>query len=267
VTVTATDTKPIPVQAPARRRRRHPVLFTVVLLVALLGLLAVAAVVGEGVFRSNAEAQIARSVEQSLPKGVTGTVHAKVRGTSALWQWLHGSFDDVDLTTEDLRVQGAPADAHLVAHGLPVDGSGAIRSASGTLTVGQGAIDRLAPVAAADAGRPKLGNGTVSTSLQRTVLGLPITVDVTLKPSVRGTSIHLAPTAARLRSGAISVPGTALIQTLLPDGITVCTAQYLPPGVRLTSLDTRPGSVRLGLSAKHLDLQALERGDHGSCPT
>jgi hypothetical protein len=265
--VSAVTTKPIPVQAPGRRRRRHPVLFTVVLLVVLLGLLAVAAVVGDRAFRSNAEAQIARSVEQSLPEGVTGTVHATVRGTSAIQQWLNGSFDDVDLTTRNLKVQGGPADAHLVAHGLPVSGSGTIRSASGTLTVGQSAIDKLAPIAAADAGRPRLGKGTVSTSLQRTVLGLPIDVDVTLKPSINGSSIHLAPTAARLRSGAISVSGTALIQTLLPDGINVCTAQYLPPGVRLTALDTRPGSVRLGLAARDLDLEALQRGDHGSCPS
>jgi LmeA-like phospholipid-binding len=265
--VPATDTRPIPVQAPPRRRRRHPLRNTVIVLVVLLGLLVVAAVVGDGVFRASAEAQIARSVEQSLPQGVTGTVHAKVRGTSAIQQWLHGSFDDVDLTTRNLKVQGAPASAHLVAHGLPVSGSGAIRSASGTLTVGQGAIDRLAPIAAADAGRPRLGNGTVSTSLQRTVLGLPIDVDVTLKPSVQGSSIHLEPTAARLRSGAVSVPGTALIQTLLPDGITVCTAQYLPPGVRLTALDTRPGFARLGLAARDPDLEALQRGEHGSCPS
>jgi hypothetical protein len=265
--VSAVTTKPIPVQSPARRRRRHPVRNTIIVLAVLLGLLVVAAVVGDGIFRSTAEAQIARSIEQSLPKGVTGTVHATVRGTSAIQQWLSGSFDDVDLTTRNLRVQGAPADAHLVAHGLPVSGSGAIRAASGTLTVGQGTIDKLAPIAAADAGRPRLGNGTVSTSLQRTVLGLPIDVDVTLKPSIKGASIHLAPTAARLRSGALSVPGTALIQTLLPDGINVCTAQYLPPGVRLTALDARPGSVRLGLSARNLDLGALQRGDHGSCPS
>ena len=265
--MSTTDTKPIPVQAPPRRGRRHPVRNGIILLVVLVGLLAVAAVVGDRAFRSNAEAQIAQGVEQSLPKGVTGTVHAKVLGVSAIQQWLSGSFDQVDLTTRDLKVLGAPADAHVVARGLPVSGTGTIRSATGTLTVGQAAIDRLAPVAAADAGRPKLGNGTVSTSLQRTVLGLPITVDVTLKPSVQGSSIHLAPTEARLRSGAISVPGTALIQTLLPNGISVCTAKYLPPGVRLTSLEPHRGSVRLGIAARNLDLEALQRGDHGSCPS
>ncbi len=263
----AVDTKPIPVQAPPRRRRRsHGLLITVLVLVVLLGVVTVGAVVGDNVFRAQAEAQIEQSVEQSLPEGVTGSVRATVGGPSAILQWLHGSFDDVDLTGQDLKVLGSPAQAHLVAHGLPVSGSGSIDSASGSLTISQGTIDRLAPIAAADAGRPKLGNGTVSTSLERTVLGLPINVDVTLRPSVRWPSIHLAPTKAQLRSGAISVPGTALIQTLLPKGIDVCAAEYLPPNVRLTSLDTRTGSVRLGLAAKDLDLQALDRGDHGSCP-
>jgi hypothetical protein len=263
--VSSPATKPIPVQAPAGRRRRHPVRTTVIVLVVVLGLLIVAAVIGDTVFRTAAEAQIASSVEQSLPKGVTGTVRARVLGPSAIAQWARGSFEDVDLTTRNLQVEGAPASAHVVARGLPVSGTGTIRSASGTLTVGQAAIDRLAPVAAADAGRPKLGDGTVSTSLERTVLGVPITVDVTLKPSVRGSFIHLTPTDARLKSGALSVPGTALIQALLPNGISVCSAQYLPPGVRLTGLDTRVGSVRLGFAARNLDLDALQRGDHGSC--
>jgi hypothetical protein len=258
-------TKPIPVQRPVRRRRGHGVLITVVVLLFALVALAVAAVIGDNAFRANAETQIAKSVEQSLPKGVTGSIQAEVRGPSAILQWLHGSFDDVDLTAQHLRVLGAPAQAHVVARGLPTSGDGTVRSASGSLTIAQATIDELAPIAAADAGKPRLGNGTVSTSLERTVLGLPITVDVTLRPTLQGSSIHLAPTKAQLRSGAVSVPGTALIQTLLPNGISVCAAQYLPPGVRLTALDTRIGSVRLGLVAKNLDLQALQRGEHGSC--
>lgn len=252
-------------QAPVRRRRGHGLLITVLVLVVLLGVLTAGAIVGDNAFRANAEAQIERSVEQSLPDGVTGSVAATVGGPSAILQWMRGSFDDVDLKGKDLAVLGSPAQAHLVARGLPVSGGGSIRSVSGMLTIAQGTIDRLGPIAGADAGKPRLGNGTVSTSLERTVLGLPITVDVTLRPTVRWPSIRLAPTKAQLRSGALSVPGTALIQTLLPNGITVCAAKYLPPGVRLTSLDTRVGSVRLGLAAKDLDLGALDRGDQGSC--
>jgi hypothetical protein len=97
------------------------------------------------------------------------------------------------------------------------------------------------------------------------VLGIPITVDVTLVPSVRGKYVHLAPTKATLRSGQISVPGTTLIHTLLPDGISVCAAKYLPPTVRLTAIDVHDGSATLGLVADHLDLDGLQKGATGSC--
>ena len=257
-------TRPIPVRA-ARRRRRHPVLTAVIVLVVLIGLLVVAVIMADNAFRANAEQQIATSVERNLPDGVTGTVRATVRGPSAIQQWMSGSFEDVDLRSRDLQILSSPAQAHIVAHGLPVSGTGTIRSATGTLTVSQRTVDALAPAAGADIGAPRLGNGTVSTTLERTVLGLPITVAVTLKPAVQGPRIHLTPTAAQLKSGAISVPGTALVQTLLPDGVSVCAAQYLPPGVRLTGLRTRTGSATLDLAATNLDLAAAQRGEHGSC--
>ncbi len=121
-----TDTLPLPVQR-APRKRRHPVRTTLIVLLVLAVLAVVALVVGDGVFRSYAETQIDRSVQQSLPEGVTGTVHSKIGGGSAIQQYLHGSFDDVLLTSNDLRVEGGPASARIRVHGLPVNGSGTVR--------------------------------------------------------------------------------------------------------------------------------------------
>jgi hypothetical protein len=257
------DTRPIPVQA--QRRRRHPLRSALIVLVVLLALVAAALVVGDRMFRTAAERQVERSVETSLPKGVTGTVHARIDGFSALQQWLRGRFDDVTLTSDDLRIDGGAGSARVRVHGLPVSGKGAVRSASGTLTVSQSAITKLAPLAAADATPPKLGSGSVATSIHRTVLGVPISVDVTLKPSVRGRYVQLDPTKAQLRSGSLTVPGTALIHTLLPDGISVCVAKYLPPGVALTGLSVRTGSATVAFRSGRLDLGALQRGETGSC--
>jgi hypothetical protein len=257
------DTKPLPVQA-APKRRRHPVRAALITLLVLLVLLVAGLVVGDGVFRSYAQGQIDRSVQGSLPSGVSGTVTSRIGGFSALQQWLHGSFDDVTITSNDLRIDGAPASARIRAHGLPVSG-GTVRDASGTLTVSQSALTRLAPLASVDAGPPRLGPDTVSTSLKRQVLGVPITVDVTLEPSVRGEYVRLSPTKAQLRSGPVSVPGTALIRTLLPNGISVCSAKYLPLGVRLTGVDVRTGSATLAFTAKRLNLDDLQSGRTGSC--
>lgn len=257
------DTLPLPVQR--LKRRRHPVRNTLVVLLVLVLLAAVALVVGDGIFRGYAEGQIDKDVQQSLPEGVHGTIHSTIEGGSAIQQWLHGSFDDVLLTSNDLRIDGGAASAKLHVHGLPVDGSGSVRNASGSLTISQSALKDLAPLASAQASAPRLGSGTVATSVQRTVLGVPITVDVTLVPSVRGKYVHLSPTKATLRSGPLSVPGTTLIRTLLPNGISVCAAKYLPPSVTLTAIDVRGGSATLSLVANRLDLNGLQQGRTGSC--
>jgi hypothetical protein len=260
-----TDTLPLPVQH-APRKRRHPVRTTLIVLLLVLVVLAVVALlVGDGVFRSYAEGQIDHSVQQSLPEGVTGTVHSKIEGGSAIQQYLHGSFDDVVLTSNDLRIEGGAANAKIRVHGLPVNGSGTVKNATGSLTVSQAALKNLAPLDAAQATAPQLGNGTVATSVQRTVLGVPITVDVTLAPSVQGKYVHLNPTKATLKSGPLSVPGTTLIKTLLPNGISVCAAKYLPPTVRLTDITVHPGSATLDLTADELDLGGLQHGATGSC--
>jgi hypothetical protein len=257
------DTKPIPVQMP--RRRRHPLRKALVAVLVVAVLAAVALVVGDNLFRQAAQAQVERSVQSNLPTGVTGTVHARIAGFSALQQWLRGRFDAVTLTSDDLRINGGTASTRVLVHGLPVEDKGAIRDARGTLTISQASLTKLTPLAAADASAPKLRSGSVSTSLQRSVLGVPITVDVTLVPSVRGKYVQLDPTKAQLRSGVISVPGTALIQTLLPNGISVCAAQYLPPGVRLTGLKVRTGSATVAFTSGPLRLDQLQSGATGSC--
>lgn len=257
------DTKPLPVQA--LRRRRHPIRNAFIFLLVLAVLAAVGLVVGDNLFRQAAQAQIERSVQSNLPTGVTGTVHARIAGFSALQQWLRGRFDAVTLTSDDLRINGGTASTHVLVHGLPVNDKGAIRDARGTLTISQASLTKLAPLDEAGASTPKLGNGSVSTSIQRTVLGVPITVDVTLVPSAGGKFVQLRATKAQLRSGVISVPGTALIQTLLPDGISVCAAKYLPPGVLLTGLRVRPGSATVAFTSGRLGLDQLQGGATGSC--
>ena len=260
-----TDTLPLPVQQ-APRRRRHPVRNTLlVLLVVLVVIVVVGLLVGDGIFRGYAEGQIDHSVQQSLPEGVTGTVHSKIEGGSAIQQYVRGSFDDVLLTSNDLKIEGGPASAKIRVHGLPVNGSGTVKNATGSLTISQAALKNLAPLDQAQATAPQLGNGTVATSVQRTVLGVPITVDVTLAPSVKGKYVHLDPTKATLKSGPLSVPGTTLIKTLLPSGISVCAAKYLPPTVRLTAIDVHKGSATLNLVADRLDLNGLQDGATGSC--
>ena len=259
-------TLPIPVQAVVRRRhrRRRVLIGVLVALIVLVIVGVIAFVVGDRIFRSSAEAQIEQSVSRSLPNGVTGKVHATVGGGSALAQWLHGSFDDVTLTSDRLEVAGAPASATVHVAGLPVQG-GRVGSASASFTIGQAAFKNIPQLRNVGASAPRLGDGTVSTTLTRTFLAIPLKVAVVLKPSLSGQTVHLSPTSATLAAGPATIPATAIVQQLLPDGVSLCAASYLPKGIEVTTVQAKKGEAVVGLAAQHVDLNTLDSAPTGTC--
>ncbi|WP_375406616.1 DUF2993 domain-containing protein [uncultured Amnibacterium sp.] len=259
-------TVPIPVQAAVRRRKRgrRALLIVPVVLIVLAILGVVAFVVGDRIFRANAETQIEQSVSQSLPAGVTGTVDASIGGGSALVQWLHGSFDDVRLHSRGLQVAGAPANAVVDITGLPVNG-GAVKTANATFTIGQAAFENVPALRNVGATAPQLGTDSVSTTLSRTVLGFTLKIAVALKPSLTGQTVHLQPTSATLTAGPATIPATTIVQQLIPDGVSVCAATYLPRGVAVTGVRVKPGEAVVRLSARNLNLETLDSARTGTC--
>ncbi|MFD1721691.1 DUF2993 domain-containing protein [Amnibacterium endophyticum] len=252
-----------PVRTQRRRRRRWPIVLAVVVVV-VLALAVIAAIVADGIVRDRAERQIAQSVEANLPDGVQGDVTATVDGFSALQQLAAGSFDHVSLRTSGLTVAGADSAASAELYGVPVDG-GPIGDATVHLTVGQRAFRDLPALQQVNATAPRLGNGTVTTSLQQSFLGLAVTVRVALKPTLEDQVVHLEPSDATLTAGPASVPATAIVRQLLPNGVDVCAAEYLPKPIRLTALQVRPGQVRATLQARDLDPERLSLDDTGTC--
>ncbi|WP_133767033.1 LmeA family phospholipid-binding protein [Amnibacterium kyonggiense] len=247
-----------------RNRRRRVLVGLLITLIVLVILAAIAFVVGDRIFRSTAEAQIERSVSESLPSGVTGQVTATIGGGSALVQYLRGSFDDVTLVSKGLEVAGAPAAATVHVAGLPVNG-GKVDSATARFTVGQAAFKSVPALRNVGASTPQLGNGTVSTTLSRTFLGIALKVAVVLKPSLSGQTVHLRPTDATLTAGPATIPATAIVQQLLPNGVSVCAAEYLPRGIEVTSVGVRRGEAVVGLAARGVDLDAIDSAQTGSC--
>ena len=260
------QTLPIPVQvAVTRRRRGRRVLVGVLITLAAIAVIGVIAfVVGDRIFRTNAEAQIERTVSRSLPNGVSGKVTADVGGGSAIVQWLRGSFDDVTLTSDGLKVAGAPATAKVHITGLPVNG-GKVGFATASFSIGQAAFRSIPQLRNVGATSPKLGDGTVSTVLTRTFLTLPLKVAVVLKPSLSGQTVHLTPTSATLTAGPATIPATAIVQQLLPNGVSLCAASYLPKGIDVTTVQVRKGEAVVGLAAQDIDLNTLGSTPTGTC--
>jgi hypothetical protein len=230
----------------------------------LVILAVIAFVVADRIVRTNAEAQIEQTVSQSLPAGVTGKVHATVGGGSALLQLWHHSFDDVTLVSDGLRVAGAPASATVHMTDLPTDG-GEVGFATASFTIGQAAFKNIPQLRNVGASAPRLGDGTVSTTLTRTFLTIPLKVAVVLKPSLSKQTVHLTPTSATLTAGPASIPATAIVQQLLPNGVSLCAASYLPKGVDVTSIGVKKGKAVVGLSAQDVDLNTLDTADTGTC--
>lgn len=249
--------------APVRRRRRWPVVLLIVLLL-LVAVGVAAAIVGDRIFRDRAEAQIEQSVNAGLPAGVQGRVEAEITGFSALQQWATGRFDQITLRSRGLTVAGAPASATAQLYGLPVNG-GRVTEATARLSVAQSAFRDIPALRRVNASAPVLGNGTVSTTLRQSILGLPVAVKVVLKPSLQGRVVQLDPAAATLTAGPASVPATAIVRQLLPNGVPVCAASYLPEGVAVTGVAARPGTAEVRLRAQNVDLARLGSGRTGSC--
>lgn len=261
-----TPTTPIPVQTVVRRRhrRRRVLIGLLIALVVIVVLAVIAFVIGDRIVRTNAEAQIEQTVSQSLPNGVTGKVHATVGGGSALIQLWHGSFDDVTMVSDGLRVAGAPASATVHVTDLPTDG-GKVGFATASFTIGQAAFKNVPQLRNVGASAPKLGDGTVSTTLTRTFLTIPLKVAVVLKPSLSEQTVHLRATSATLTAGPASIPATAIVQQLLPNGVSLCAASYLPKGIDVTSVQVKKGKAVVGLAAQDVDLNTLDTAETGTC--
>ncbi len=246
-----------------RRRRRWPIVLAVVLLLLVL-LAAIAFVVADRIVRARAETEIEQRVGSSLPAGVTGRVAATVEGAWVLPQLLQGQFDHVTVVSRGLRVEGAPAAATVDLYGVPVEG-GTIGQATGDLTVSQSVFRGLPELRRLRASDPVIGDGTVSTTITQTLLSLPVQVRVVLKPRLKDQTVLLEPVDATITAGPASVPATAIVQQVLPKGVSLCAASSLPEGVRVESLRARPGRVTVGLTAFQLDVDHLDTAPRGSC--
>jgi hypothetical protein len=220
-------------RAVPRRRARGAaaglfVLFGVLVVLAILAV--VADVVTRGLVEQRAAAEIATATDLD-------DVSVDVHGVSVLWQILHGSLDDVTLSS-------GPVTGTLSADSATVSSLEGIESVGASVTLGTGEI-------------------TYARSFDLPLIGA-VPVDVTATPSLAddGRALDFAPTRA-------SLPDTSLSLDLAPflgDFATrICVAEQLPPGVVLTSVDVEPDQVQLGLRSDGLPLTSSALAAKGSC--
>jgi hypothetical protein len=244
--------RPVP-----RRRARGAAagLFVLVGVLVVLGILAVVAdVVTRGLVEQRAAAEI------STATGLDD-VAVDVHGTSVLWQIVHGSLDDVTLSSGS---EGDPLSFRLDVSDVPTDLEGTSGPVTGTLSADSATVSSLEGISSAGA-TVTLGDGdvTYARAFDVPLLG-SVPVDVTGTPAIAddGRALDFAPTRA-------SFPDTSLSLDLSPFlgdfAQRVCVAEQLPPGVVLTSVDVEAGRVQLGLRSDGLPLTSSGLAAKGSC--
>lgn len=268
-----TPTLPIPIspQGPpnlegrggrvARGRGRRRVWAALIAVVVLL-LLVLAAVVGDNALRTHVAGLVKDGVEQSLPEGVEGEVVVRVGGFSAIQQYLAGSFDDIEITSENLDVNGNPVEAHVLAAGLPVDSSKPVRTARGTLALDEATVNSLVQIEGVDS--VTLGDGELGIAGSTALLGFPIDYTATATPVLEGDTVVFTPTDAKI-NGADVPFADQILSAIAQDRLSVCVAEYLPKDVSVSGISIRPGRLTVAFRASSLVLDEQTLAERGSC--
>jgi hypothetical protein len=257
------EARPRPIRyrdATPRHRRRLWIIVPLVLVIVLATLLVVLNFVGRAV----AEDYIATKVEQDLPEGVEGDVSVRIRGAFLLVQYLSGRMDEIDLSSDDLTVQGVPVTANLQLRGVPVDLSKPVSRLTGGAVVDERAVQAMLS-AQGYSGKVALTGGAVEYTDETQLFGGTVQYAITARPSLAAGRLDLSPQSAEIRSGGIDIDATQLLRRVAPDGISVCVAEYLPERIAIDSLLVGDGSVSIGLSGSDVLLTSDALARTGTC--
>lgn len=246
--------------ASRKGRRTFWLVVPFVTVVVLATLVVVVGIVGRAV----AEDYLAKQIEQSLPAGVHGTVSVRLRGAFLLAQYLSGRLDQVDISSDDLTVNGIRVPARVTLQGAPIDLTQPVTRARGSAVLDQAALKSML----ASAGYPgsvALTAGGLQYSDRTTILGATIEYTLLARPSVAGGRLDFAPLSAEVRSGGISLDATQLLGRVAPNGLSVCLARYLPQGVAVNALALGDGTARVDLRGDGVVLTQDALSRMGSC--
>lgn len=259
----ATETSTAAATPKPSRRRMHPLLRW-----AFIGLAVVAGLVAidTGV-RLFVQWRIAESVEAALPLGVSGDVDARVHGFSAIWQLARGELDHLELASDDLSVLGVTIEARVDAYGVSFGGSPVpvvrAEQLTGQVFVSTEAINTLVPVPGASGG-VELGEGTVAYSTSMSFLGLTVDVDIEAIVAMQGDRLIIEATSIEFASGDLGFDAAGLLANATV-AVPICTADYLPSGVHLTSVRVEPEGVTVEITANEIALDEATLDARDTC--
>jgi hypothetical protein len=257
-------TDQIETDAPSQSTRRW--LKPAIIAGGIIVLLVAAFFVADAGLRAYAQGRIADEIKGELPNGFTANdLNVDIGGFSVIGQYLAGSFDTVSLDADDVRMNGVPARASIIAHGVPLDFSKPVASIKGSMVLDQDAANKLVKIPGATS-KITFGDGTVGYSGSTTLFGLALTYTAVVEPKADGTTIQLAPRSVKLTGGPAGLDLSGIVSQVLGDKpFPLCVAQYLPKGVTVADISIEKGKANATVSAKNIVLDQKTFENRGSC--
>jgi hypothetical protein len=257
-------TDQIEADAPTRQTRRW--LKPAIIAGGIIVFLVAAFFVADASLRAYAQGRIADEIKSELPNGFTANdLTVDIGGFSVISQYLGGSFDTVSLDADDVRMNGVPAQASIVAHGVPIDFSKPVASIKGSMVLDQDAANRLVKIPGATS-KITFGDGTVGYSGSTKLFGLSLTYTAVVEPKADGTTIQLAPKSVKLTGGPAGLDLSGIVSQVLGDKpFPLCVAQFLPQGVTVTDVTIEKGSANATVMAENIVLDQKTFENLGSC--
>lgn len=246
-----------------RPRWLKPVVWVLVGLVVLIGLFFAA----DAILRQVGQNLVRAQVQKELPAGISANkLTVTIDGFSVIGQYLARSFDQVELSSPDVDVNGAPLSVRVTATDIPTDLSQPVGHVTGTLRIDQASLNRLVKVPNTES-TIVLGDDTLGLKGTANLIGIPVEYTATVTPSLAGGGIvNLVPSDVKVTALSTSVDLTSFAARILGDKpLPICVAQYLPKGVEVTGIDVARGVATVHVAASNIVLDKATFDSRGSC--
>jgi hypothetical protein len=251
--------------APATRSRfnraQRTVLWSVGALLVMIGLFFVT----DAVLRQVAQNLVRDEIQKELPPDVTAKdLSVKIDGFSVIGQFIAGRFEKVELGASQVRVQGNPLRASVVAHGVPIDMTKPVQRIEGTMVIGQDSVNDL--VSLPNHTTVTLNRDAVGLKGTGQILGIEVGYTASVAPTLQnGSTVVLTPLSVSVTAGGGAFDVTRFAKDLVPSSIPICVAEYLPQGVDATGLEVHERSATVSVAADGLVLGGNALQKRGSC--
>ncbi|MGA0568824.1 DUF2993 domain-containing protein [Rathayibacter sp. KR2-224] len=237
------------------------VLWSASALIVLIGVFFVT----DAVLRQVAQNVVREQIQNELPADVTAKdLSVKIDGFSVIAQFMAGRFDKVELSSSNVRIQGNPLTARVVAHGIPLDFNKPVQRVEGTMRISQDAVNNLVDLP--NHTTVTLNPDEVGLKGTGQILGIDVGYTASVTPSLQnGDTVVLTPISVNVTAGGGAFDVTRFAKDLVPSRIPICIAQYLPARVDATGLSVDKRAATVSVVGDDLVLGGNALQKRGSC--